>query len=37
MSKIVMLDDLIEQMSNFKCQKDVAKFIKNIGRLIICR
>ena len=28
MSKVVMLDDLMEQMRNFKSQKDVAKFIK---------
>ena len=28
MSKIIMVDDLIEQMDNFKCQKDVAEFIK---------
>ena len=28
MSEIVMIDDLMEQMSNFKSQKDVADFIK---------
>lgn len=28
MSKIIMVDDLIQQMNNFKSQKDVAKFIK---------
>ena len=33
MSKIVMIDDLMEQMSNFKTQKDVAKFIKKYRSL----
>jgi len=28
MGKIVMIDDLMEQMSSFKSQKDVAEFIK---------
>ena len=28
MSKNIMVDDLIEQMNNFKSQKDVAKFIE---------
>ncbi len=28
MAKVIMVDDLIEQMDNFKSQKDVAKFIK---------
>ncbi len=28
MAKIIMIDDLMEQMSNFKSQKDVADFIK---------
>ena len=28
MSKIIMVDDLMEEMNNFKSQKDVAKFIK---------
>ena len=33
MSKVVMYDDLIEQMNNFKSQKDVAKFIKKYRAL----
>ena len=33
MSKIVMIDDLMEQMSNFKTQKDVAEFIKKYRSL----
>ena len=28
MAKIIMVDDLMEQMDNFKTQKDVARFIK---------
>lgn len=28
MAKVIMVDDLMEQMDNFKSQKDVAKFIK---------
>ena len=28
MPKVIMIDDLMEQMNNFKSQKDVAKFIK---------
>ena len=28
MAKIIMVDDLMEQMDNFKSQKDVSKFIK---------
>ena len=28
MAKIIMVDDLMEQMNNFKSQKDVSKFIK---------
>jgi len=33
MAKIVVVDDLMKEMSNFKSQKDVAKFIKKYRSL----